>query len=160
MKKQHYLVIIFCLIVILAVNSIAPLATSNLEAILGKKTTQAMLDEIKIRVNDYSAITDEMFYEIVYDVTRQYGLELNEDDFNEIVAHVLASTNTKISTKISLIDHLKIFLNDAIGFFEKTFPNIKEKEVTITIPKISQIDEWVNEGIHFFRRSILPLITE
>ena len=158
MRKLYSICLISLCICMFLVMGISVDATT-IEEILGEKTTIAMLDEIITEVNSYSTITKEQINEIIEDITNTYGLELTPDELADLYDMVAARIDSKVTDNITLLDRIKMWVSDLRRIVEETFPEVKDKEVTVTIPRISQVDALINEGIYYFVRNILPLIT-
>ena len=159
MKNSTRFIILGILLIVLSITLVSSSsALENIENTIGEKTTQAMLSEIKNAINKYSTITTEDSLEKIKNITSIYGLELTEDEVQEIYDYILPELTAKVTDNISILDRIKMFIENLTKKVEEIFPSVKDKEITVTIPRMSQVDEWVTEGICYIIRNILPLI--
>ena len=158
MRKLYRIGLVCLCVCMFFTMSIFAEATS-VEDVLGERTTAIMIEEMIAEINKYSTITNERIHSIIENIANTYGVELTEEQFKTIYEKVIQDMDSYISDDISLWDQIKIQVNDLRKMVEETFPSVKDKEVTVTVPRISQVDALVNEGIYYFIRNILPLIT-
>ena len=159
MNRTSKIIILCILLVVLSFTLVSSAAAlENIEEIIGEKTTQVMINEIKNAVNKYSTITTEDTLSTIKEITSIYGLELTDEEVQEIYDYIVPELTAKITDNITLWDRAKMLISRLTQFVENTFPSIKDKEVVVTVPRMSQVDEWVNEGLMYVIRNILPLI--
>ena len=157
-KLTRFTVIFVALIMVFSLVKTTVFALENIENTLGKKTTQIMLTEIKNSINKYSTITNNDALEIIKDITSIYGLELSDEEVQSIYNQISGDLTVKVTDKVTLIDKVKMFFQNLSEKVEETFPSLKDKEVVITLPRMSQVDEWVNDGIDYIVHNFLPLL--
>ena len=114
--------------------------------------------EIIESINKNSKITNADVLNTIENITSLYGLELSDEEINEIYENIANRITSKITDKITFIDRVKMFVGNLRNWVEETFPELKDKEVVITIPGMSQVDNWVNEGLQYIIESILPWV--
>lgn len=159
MKRTSKFIILCILLVVMSLTMVSSAAAlENIEEILGEKTTQIMINEIKNSVNKYSTITHKDILSTIKEITSMYGLELTDEEIQDIYDYVAPELTAQVTDNISIIDRIKMFVSGLRDFVENAFPSIKDKEVVVTIPRMSQVDEWVNEGILYVIRNILPML--
>lgn len=155
MKKRYGICLLcFCLCMFL-IMSISVDAT--IQEVLGEKTYTAMIEEIVLEVNRYAKITPEQINIIILDITNMYGINITETQKNSIYEIVTTQMESTLSDKIFFTDYVRMWIADLYRFVDD-LPITSDNEVSVTIPRISQVDSIVNLGIYYFVRNILPLI--
>ena len=87
-----------------------------------------------------------------------YGIDITETQKNSIYEIVTTQMESTLSDKIFFTDYVRMWITDLYRFVDD-LPITNDNEVSVTIPRISQVDSIVNLGIYYFVRNILPLIT-